>query len=177
MKGLRPYKTADAQTIVSWCRDEETFRKWTSDRHDSFPITAEDMNRKYIDANGDCTEPDNFYPMTAFDESGIFGHLILRYVGGDKSVLRIGFVIVDDAKRGRGYGKKMIEMAVKYAFEMLAAEKVTIGVFENNEPACFCYKAAGFRESAQSGEICELFGEKWRILELEITKEEYLSQH
>jgi len=40
MLKLRPYKPCDAETIVSWCKDEESFRRWTSDRYDSFPITA-----------------------------------------------------------------------------------------------------------------------------------------
>ena len=79
MLRLRPYKPSDAETIVSWCRDELTFRRWTSDRYDSYPITAADMNEKYIANNGDCAESDNFYPMTAFDENGIAGHLIMRY--------------------------------------------------------------------------------------------------
>ena len=71
MLKLRPYKPCDAQVILSWCKDEVTFRRWTSDRYDTYPITAEDMNKKYIDCNGDCPEPDNFFPMTAFDENGV----------------------------------------------------------------------------------------------------------
>ena len=70
MLRLRTYKACDAKTILTWCKDEISFRKWTSDRYESFPITEEEMNRKYIDCNGDCAESDNFYPMTAFDESG-----------------------------------------------------------------------------------------------------------
>lgn len=174
MLRLRPYKASDATTIISWCKDEAIFRKWTSDRYETFPITEADMNHKYIDNNGDCPEPDNFYPMTAFDESGIVGHLILRFTDTDKTVLRLGFVIVDDAKRGKGYGKEMIALSLKYAFEILKVDKVTIGAFENNPPAYHCYKAAGFQDVAGEEVICELFGEKWRILELEITKEEYL---
>ena len=112
MLRLRPYKTSDAKTIISWCKDEVAFRKWTSDRYESFPITEADMNRKYVDCNGDCSEPDNFYPMTAFDESGIVGHLVMRYTDAEKKVLRLGFVIVDDSKRGKGYGKEMISLAI-----------------------------------------------------------------
>ena len=174
MLGLRPYKSSDAKQILTWCKDEVTFRRWTSDRYPSFPITEADMNHKYLDCNGDCTEADNFYPMTAYDEDGPVGHLIMRYTGGDKRVLRLGFVIVDDTKRGHGYGKKMIQLALKYAFEIMNAGKVTIGVFENNLPAYYCYKAAGFRDVQMEEDIiCELFGERWRILELELTKEEY----
>ena len=97
---LRPYKKDDARTIISWCEDESVFRKWTADRYDSYPITESDMNYKYFDCNGDCAENDNFYPMTACDESRIVGHFILRYIGGHRDILRIGFVIIDDKKRG-----------------------------------------------------------------------------
>ena len=175
MLRLRPYKTSDAKTIISWCKDEVAFRKWTSDCYESFPITEADMNGKYVDNNGDCAEPDNFYPMTAFDESGIVGHLIMRYTDEEKKVLRLGFVIVDDSKRGKGYGKEMISLAIRFAFEIFKAEKVTLGAFENNPPAYYCYKAAGFRDVENGEIICELFGEKWKILELAITKDEYLA--
>ena len=110
---LRQYKASDAKTIIGWCKTEEDFRKWTSDRYDKFPITSEDMNKKYLENNGDCSEPDNFYPFTAVDDDGIVGHLVMRYVDEEKSVIRFGFVIVDDSKRGKGYGKQMIQLALK----------------------------------------------------------------
>ena len=172
---LRQYKKDDAKTIISWCEDETVFRKWTSDRYDTYPITEKDMNYKYFDCNGDCVEKDNFYPMTACDDEGITGHFILRYVGGNKKILRIGFVIVDNKKRGHGYGKKMIELAIDYAFRIAGAEQVTIGVFENNKPAYYCYKAAGFKDVRDKEGICELFGEKWKISELAINRDDYFS--
>ena len=174
MLRLRPYKPDDAEAILSWCDDELTFRRWTGDRYDKFPITAADMNRKYIDGNGDCAEPDNFYPMTAFDENGIAGHFILRYTDEQKKVLRIGFVIVDSSKRGKGYGKVMIRLALKYAFEIFGAEKCTIGAFDSNPSAYYCYKAAGFSDvSVQEKACCEICGETWSVLELEMDKKDY----
>ena len=173
---LRPYKNCDAKTIITWCKDEAAFRKWTSDRYESFPITDEDMNKKYVDYNGDCADPDNFCPMTAFDESGIVGHLILRFTDKEKTILRIGFVIVDDTKRGRGYGKEMIRLALQYAFDILKVKKVTIGVFENNMSAYYCYKTVGFRDVEMvENELCEVCGEMWSILELELEKEDFES--
>lgn len=172
MLRLRPYKTCDAKTIITWCKDEQSFRKWTSDRYDAFPITAEDMNHKYIECNGDCYETDNFFPMTAFDENGLVGHLIMRFTDEKKTVLRLGFVIVDDSKRGMGYGKKMLQLVLKYAFEILKVEKVTLGVFENNPSAYYCYKAVGFEDVKMDEEVyCEVCGETWKILELEKSHE------
>lgn len=84
------------------------------------------------------------------------------------------FVIVDDTKRGKGYGKEMIKLAIKYSFEIMKADKITIGVFENNLPAYCCYKAAGFKDvKTDEDVICELFDEKWKILELELDKKNY----
>ena len=165
MLGLRPYKACDADTIVSWCADETAFRKWSSDRYDHYPITGADMNAKYLGCNGDCPQPDNFYPFTAFDESGVVGHLIMRYTDSEKKVLRFGFVIVDGKKRGQGLGRRMIRLALDQAFTIYGAEKVTIGVFENNPAAVGCYLSSGFRPTGEE-EYCEVMGERWKIIEL-----------
>ena len=164
---LRPYKPADAQTILSWVRDEETFRKWVTDRYPRYPITPAEMNEKYFDHNGDCPEPDNFYPMTAWDDTGLLGHMILRFTAPD--TIRFGFVIVDDSRRGEGIGRQMLGMAVKYAAEFLGAKKLTIGVLDNNPGALRCYLGAGFREAEQAEPVYyELLGQRIRCIELEM---------
>ena len=53
--------------------------------------------------------------------------------------------------------------------QIFGAEKITLGVFDNNEPAYYCYKAAGFKENGEEM-FCELFGEQWRIVEMEIKR-------
>ncbi len=170
---LRPYKRCDAKTVVTWCKDEVSFRKWCFDRWETYPITADDMNEKYIDNNGDCSDLDNFYPMTLIDNNTVVGHLILRFTDEEKLTLRFGFVIVDDTKRGLGYGKEMLKLALKYSFEILKVNKVTLGVFENNISAYYCYKSVGFKEvNAQKFE-CNMFGEIWKITEFEMNSQDY----
>ena len=147
MLRLRPYKSCDSKHIADWIKNEETFVKWGGE-FGSYPINAKIIDDKYRLNNGDCVEEDNFYPMTAFDDSGVVGHFIMRYINGNNKILRFGWVIVDDTQRGKGYGKQMLELGLKYAFEILGVEKVTIGVFENNIPAYKCYKSIGFNEIA-----------------------------
>ncbi len=169
---IRPYKPKDAEAIVSWIKDERDLRKWSSDRYGAYPITAEDINFKYLKCNGDCEEPDNFYPLTAVDANGPVGHLILRYTNKEKTIIRLGFIIVDDSKRGMGYGKRMIQMAMRYAFDMLKAEKITLGVFDNNPSAYYCYKAAGFKEIPMKEDVIfEILGERWKCIELEVSNQ------
>ena len=173
---LRPYKRCDAKTIAEWCEDEVVYLNWCGGKFGRFPITKEDIDSKYENHNGDCLEPDNFYPMTAFDENGIVGHLIIRYLHGNNKILRLGWIIVDKNKRGQGYGKQMVELALKYSFEILMAEKVTLGVFENNLSAYNCYKSVGFSEIEEEKKYEEVkdYNGRTRIkIELEISKANY----
>ena len=174
MLRLRPYKKCDAKDIVSWCRDERTFLQWGGEHFGKYPITESAVNDKYLNENGGCTEEDNFYPMTAFDESGTVGHFIIRYLNGDNRILRFGWVIVDDSRRGKGYGKEMLSLGMRYVFDIMKAERLTIGVFENNTPAYRCYLSAGFRRTGDSADHYEnVQGEQWKVVELEITADEY----
>ena len=171
MLRLRHYKREDAATILSWIRDEDAFRKWSADRYDHYPITPEDMNDKYLSCNGDCPEPDNFYPMTAWDERGIAGHLILRYTDPEKRIIRLGFVIVDVSRRRTGCGREMFALALRYAFEFLKAEKVTLGVLEDNPVAYKFYRNVGFRDvTPPEPEYYQLMGKRIQCLELEMER-------
>lgn len=161
---LRPYKPIDAAFISSWIKDERALRMWSSDRFGDYPVTAEDINQKYIDENGDCEEPDNFYPLTAVMNDKIVGSMIIRRIA--PGTMRFGFVIIDDSMRGKGIGKKMVLLAKKYAFEILGAKKITMGVFDNNPGAYYCYKAAGFQEMGKEI-LIDILGEEWKDIELE----------
>ena len=130
MLELRLYKSTDAQIIVKWLKNEYAFRQWSADRYENYPITADDMNN-YCSQYSDK----DLCKLTAVDENGIIGHLTIRFIDEARKTARLGFVIVDDTKRGQGYGKQLVSLAVAYAFDELKADKVTLGVFENNTPA------------------------------------------
>ena len=169
---LRPYKSSDAKEIAKWAdKDEIVFYKWSAGMFGDFPVAAEKLDDVYRNQNGFCREEDNFYPMVAFDENGAVGHFIMRYVDEKHEMVRFGWVIVDDSKRGKGYGKRMLELGLKYAFDILKAKKVTIGVFENNASAYGCYKSLGFHEAAQDHyDTLNYHGETWKVVELERTR-------
>lgn len=160
MLRLRPFEERDSKYILSWIKDEEAFRKWSADRYKTYPAKPEDMIKMY-------ESTDNFYPMTAYDESGVIGHMTLRFTNDKKSIVRFGFVIVDDTKRGMGYGKEMLNLAIQYAREVLGAAKITLGVFENNAAAEYCYRAVGFKEMDALEEYYHVLGQDWKCLEME----------
>ena len=80
-----------------------------------------------------------------------------------------GFVVVDPEKRGKGYGKSMLQLGTKFAKEIFGAKKVSLGVFENNKSAYYCYKAVGFQDVVlEKTERYIVLGEEWKCLELEM---------
>ena len=171
---LRPYKPCDAAKLIEWSSDKKTFELWGGHIIGDYPITEDILNDVYFNHHGRCAEPDNFYPMTAFDETGMLGHFIMRYINGDNKLLRFGWVIVDASKRGQHIGRNMLKLGLKCAFEILGVDKVTIGVFENNVQAYKCYLAVGFHSpSVIPDSYQEVNGEQWKVVELEISRDDY----
>lgn len=111
---------------------------------------------------------DKSLALTMQDGDEIVGYTPLRIPADDPTELRLGFVIVDDSKRGRGLGKTLVNMAVNYAFDKLSASKVSLGVFENNSSAMHCHEATGFqRVSRPETESYECLGKTWNCIEME----------
>ena len=155
---LRPFNINDAATILSWCKDNHAFRLWSADRYRDFPAKPEEMTEQY--------KGDNMYPLTAVVGDAIVGHILLRFPSEDKSLIRFGFVIVDDSKRGKGYGKQMLRLAVDYAQQIHGPNRISLGVFCDNLSAIECYKSVGFRIIGEGSYPID--GEEWKGFEMEL---------
>ena len=152
---LRPYLDIDAERILSWQRDEESFYKWSAGMLGSYP-----PNRKQFDRLGALMR------FTALDENEPVGFFTLRNPGESLEEVRFGYVVVDPEKRGRGFGRQMLLLGLIYARYIYRASRASLGVFEHNEPAVRCYLAAGFRDTGKR-ELYTLKGESWTCIEME----------
>ena len=156
MLRLRPYNKNDAETILSWTKDETAFYKWTAGVLGKYPLSVEQFN-----------EVSNAMAFTAVDDDEIAGFFTMRRPTKSHDELRFGFVIVNPAIRGKGYGKKMLQLGATFAKEIYGAKKASLGVFKNNEPAYYCYKSVGFVDLPET-DTYEINGETWDCLELEM---------
>ena len=148
---LRPFNINDAPTILSWCKDKHAFRLWSADRYKDYPAKPEEMMEQY--------NSNNMYPLTAVVDNLIIGHILLRYPSEDKTVIRFGFVIVDDSKRGKGYGKQMLRLAIDHAKHKLGVQKI-------NPSAIHCYESVGFVVTGT--DTYAIDGEEWTGKEMEL---------
>lgn len=168
MLRLRPYKACDAQVITKWLTNEYAFRQWSADRYEKYPITPEDMNLYYDREKNN----ENIGGMTVFDDTGIIGHFTMRFPNKSNfEEIRLGFVIVDDKQRRKGYGKEMLSFAIQYAFNFIKVRKISLGVFENNTVAIRCYHSCGFRTvKLEAVERYHCMNEIWNCIEMELVK-------
>lgn len=156
---IRPYKPEDSQSILSWCGDERAFYQWSAGVLGNYPITPTEF--AFVE---------KLMPFTAFDETGIIGFFTLRQPGETAEELRLGFVIVKPDMRGKGYGKAMLRLGIKFAFDH-GAKRVSLGVFENNPSAYYCYKSVGFNDiTLDNTETYCILGEEWKCKELILNK-------
>ena len=156
MMTLRPFNINDAPTILSWCKDKHAFRLWSADRYNDYPAQPSDMIAQY--------EGDNLFPMTMVDGEEIVGHILLRYPSASLSIIRFGFIIVDDTKRGMGYGRRLLQLAIDHACNQMGVKTITLGVFADNPSALKCYQSVGFKITGEDSYMID--GEKWKGYEM-----------
>lgn len=85
------------------------------------------------------------------------------------------FVIVDRKKRGAGYGKKMLQLALQYAFDITGVNLVQLNVFEENIAAKHCYQKIGFIEDSISNNAFQYKDELWSRCHMIIEKRQFIS--
>ena len=157
---IRTFKKEDAPIILGWIKNKTDLRKWSADRYRDYPATPDEMAQLYA--------PDNMTPLTAEDENGnVIAHIAIRIpdIANHKAV-KLGFIIVDDSLRGKGYGKELIRQTIDYARKNLNATSISLGVFKNNPPALHCYESVGFRKIGL--ETYNIDGDTWEVIEMNL---------
>ena len=166
MLNLRAYEEADAQEIVNWSTDEVSFHKWCADTFNHFPITAEEFNSYY-----NSPECNAYIKMTVTDNHKPIGHYFLCFTDECKKTIRFCFVINNPSQRGKGYGKQMMKLAIQNIYDNFNIDKITLGVFENNPTAYYCYKSVGFQDvKLEKDKFYHVMGEDWKCLEMAIER-------
>ncbi|MEG0491814.1 MAG: GNAT family protein [Clostridia bacterium] len=162
---LRPYRASDAAKVVSWVRDEQTYECWCAGYVGRWPVTADMLNQ--------CMQQHPASEPLIFElEAQPVAFLSAYYKDEAKTIVRFGFVILDDKQRGRGLGKQVLGQAVHYAFEKMGAKKLNLGVFMQNPAAMRCYEAVGFHAlNSTEKKLVQKCGEQWQCVEMEMDRE------
>lgn len=154
---LRPYIGAkDYEYLVKWVNDERTHSLWCADLI-PYPM-AQDAFNDVLER--DAKERECCAYVATEDDGEPVGFFVYSVnVETNEGFLR--FLVVDSTKRGKGYGGRMLELAMKYAFEVTGAVSVHLNVFDVNERARKCYTKAGFIEQGITENAFTYKDESW----------------
>ncbi len=113
--GIRNLLYTDRVSFETFLND---WRRWASDAK-TLPLAIEIRTTRFL-----------------------IGFILLKR---DADTVKIRFVIIRPDYRARGYGTDALIETVRYAFEVLDAEHVTLEVLDGNGPALTCFENAGFQ--------------------------------
>ena len=166
---LKTYAPTDAKTVLSWINDEKTLKMWSRNTFSSHPITEDDLNSYYSAKS----KEEKFHPMSFWDNEELVGHAVMSL---DGDVARMGFIIIDPKLRGAGMGRKIVSLALDFAFSHNEIEKASLYVYDKNVSAYNCYVKLGFTKMPSEYDLCfDFFGNEWIFKLMSITREEYRS--
>lgn len=154
---IRPYiATKDFEIIRTWIIDERTHAMWCANLIE-FPIDKANFESVLQhDANQYTGSP---YVATTDDGTVIGFFCYSSNLDTNEGMLK--FVMINDKYRNKGYGREMILLAIKYAFEIAKVDVVQLNVFSENSKAKACYINSGFEERRTDDNVFKYKDESW----------------
>ncbi len=139
---IRPFiPDKDFAIIKDWLPEERAHAMWSANLM-KYPLGIDDFKTymaKIADRFSDS-------PFAATSDDGTVIGFFCYSLNHETNEGKLKFVVIDPETRGRGVGKQMLELALKYAFEITGADAVQLDVFSPNVRAQKCYKSVGFCE-------------------------------
>ncbi len=131
-------KPEDCQYIVDWNKDkdEDFLFQWAGLKAYSYPITLEQVGKR-INMEGI-----SIYKIIEGDE--IIGTVELNSLNTEELSIKVSRFLIKKDKRGKGYGKQILEIVADKVFHEMNFKKLTLNVYKFNIGAIKCYEKAGF---------------------------------
>ncbi|TCP23729.1 RimJ/RimL family protein N-acetyltransferase [Scopulibacillus darangshiensis] len=172
---LKYFVQSDFKQLINWIDSPEFILQWGGPGFD-YPLNEGQLN-KYME-NANHNNADAFVYKVVLKETGdVVGHISLCKIDRKNKSARIGKVLVGDKNvRGQGIGQLMIEEVLRIAFETLNLHRVSLGVFDFNEPAIACYEKAGFKKEGLLRDSRRMGNEYWSLWEMSILENEWFDK-
>ena len=166
---IRPYiPNKDYEYLSIWIDNERTHAFWCANLF-PYPMTPKFFH-DFLETNSmDWT--DSAYVAT--ENNGQVVGFFCYSVNTEDNIGFLKFIIIDKTKRGRGYGKEMLNLALQYAFQITGAKAVQLNVFNENILAKRCYEKVGFIERKTDKDIFTYKDELWSRCNMIVSEQSF----
>jgi RimJ/RimL family protein N-acetyltransferase len=138
---LRPFGRDGFDRLIGWIDSPEALRDWAAIFFD-YPLTVPQLEEYLREA--EAGRKRLFVALDAGSGRAI-GHIELSHILPHLSAFVSRVLIGEPAFRGRGYGTRLVETFVRYAFAEFGFHRLDLGVLPTNARAIHCYEKLGFR--------------------------------
>lgn len=139
---LRPITYQDSDLIIKW-RNQENVRKFFIYQKD---FTKEGQKRWMMEQ----IEPGHAFQFIVCENENDrpIGCTYLRDYDENNHKAEYGVFIGEESMRGKGLGKEMLNLTLKFAYEHLHLHKVFARALADNPASINCFLACGFEKEA-----------------------------
>ena len=165
---LRRHKQENYPLYADWYGDEEIWRltSWT----------AKPMRRAAVEQLFDEREVstvDDSFAIHREDEEKPLGVIGLTNISEEKSSADLTVIVGSVEDRNKGLGTAAIRAILRYAFEDLGLERVSLSVFEFNEPAIHAYEKLGFKREGRMQRAIQRDGAVYDVILMRMLADEW----
>lgn len=161
---LRPIELEDTDNIIKWRNNKEVSEKFIYRETFTRESHLYWMNNKV--KTGEVIQ----FIIHSVEDNIDVGSIYMRDIDMSKKEAEYGIFIGEDVSRGRGLGIESIKLMLKYAFEELLLDRVTLRVYKDNIPSIKSHEKAGFKIVSEIRDVVSSDGKKADMYIMEVTK-------
>ena len=171
---LRAVERSDLSLFVNWLNDYEVRQFLTL----YFPISMA-FEEKWYESMINSSPEEQPMVIEVITEKGWkpIGNLGLMHVSNIDRDAELGIFIGEKTEWNKGYGRKAIQLLLRYAFMTLNLNRIYLRVFENNLRGINSYRAIGFVEEGRMRQAKFSEGAYLDILLMSVLRSEWQAEN
>lgn len=165
---LRDTSFNDCALFAKWETNPAVTRFFTINDGRSY----EEIVREHFERENDKTQKE--FTICLKETNEAVGRIYISNINDHYDSLDISRIyIADPAMRGKGYGEEALRLALKWSFEEMNMERVTLDHFSDNIIANSLYKKVGFTPEGTMRHCGKKNGQYVDLCLMSILKNEY----
>jgi RimJ/RimL family protein N-acetyltransferase len=164
-----------SKVLPRWWRNSEYSRLLSSSLG---PLQSPKMAASWIEKDVMEISPASyFFSIRTLAEDKLIGDLGLDVVDWSGRDAFVGLGIGEIEYWGKGYGTDVMNILLRFAFQEINLQRVTLTVFEYNPRAIRSYEKAGFQHEGRIRKILNKEGKRWDMLFMGILREDWMESN
>jgi RimJ/RimL family protein N-acetyltransferase len=166
---LQTFDEGDFNQLIAEIADARFLLEWAGPKY-SFPLDTAQLNDTLSKARGEKPSYKVFKALY-LETFETVGHIQLMNIDYNTATCILGRVLIFSDFRGKGFGKAMVKLAVKDAFENLGLHEIRLNVFDSNETAIAIYRSIGFVDYEFKEDARHFQNESWNLIKMKLNKD------